>query len=375
MKQPQSLTTLSALAVLLQPGLAMAHSDHGFAESFLPSAFAEAPELVSCELSDGTTGECYEFTVNYLPEDLEFGPFCPVNTEDTGGLWHWDGDEAGLYRIDGAFLEMLKEQGFTFYDDDGNVYVTDIRTERPAQTNTCLEASFDTDVTMTLRIPAHPHLAEAPSDLGTVAKVGIAVDGVPIFADAPSVLDTGHMPALDVCGGHVDPGGWYHWHATATDIDTALDAEGVAADCTLTQDSAALFGYAFDGFPIFGSREADGTLPEDLDACGGHGDGSHEGYHYHAAENFPNLPVCLVGVTAVDNFTTTAAGGIGAVRAGGGEHTPPDLEAVAAELGVDPNRLMEALGGPGERPDFAAVAETLGVSEADLRDALPAPAP
>ena len=55
-----------------------------------------------------------------------------------------------------------------------------------------------------------PVKAEKITDLGTVAKVGLALDGVPIFADAPSILNTGHMPALDTCGGYVDPGGWYH---------------------------------------------------------------------------------------------------------------------------------------------------------------------
>ena len=66
-------------------------------------------------------------------------------------------------------------------------------------------------VQMTMLIPDAPVKAAKPTDLGTVAGVGVALDGVPVFADAPSVLQTGHLPALDTCAGHLDPGGWYHW--------------------------------------------------------------------------------------------------------------------------------------------------------------------
>jgi len=71
--------------------------------------------------------------------------------------------------------------------------------------NNCLPATADETVEMTVRIPLQPVMAETPTQLGTVAQVGLAIDAVPIFADAPSVLDTGHLPALDECGGHIDP--------------------------------------------------------------------------------------------------------------------------------------------------------------------------
>lgn len=95
-----------------------------------------------------------------------------------------------------------------------------------------------------------------------VSKVGVAPDGVPVFSDAPSIQQTGHMPALDTCGGHIDPGGWYHWHATSTDIETVFAQEGVVADCALEQNSAALFGYAFDGFAV--AAMALGVTPDAL---------------------------------------------------------------------------------------------------------------
>ena len=140
---------------------------------------------------------------------------------------------------------------------------------------------------------------------------------------------------------------------------------------------------------MFGSTEADGTAVSGLDACNGHiGDTlAGETYHYHATEDFPNLPACLVGVQAENNFSTTATAGIGAMRAGADGRNeaprpgngmpgqmPPGFEQAAATLGVTPEALMQALGDPrAGRLDLAAAAAKLGISEHDLKQVLPAP--
>ncbi len=383
----QVFSRLLLAATLAMPTLAAAHPD--LAE-FNPTAFAEPPVTVDCTLEDGTASSCYEIVVNYLPEGQEIGPFCPVTLDDAGGIWDWTGDLAGLYRIDRAFLEMLDNLGYRFYDDDGTVHVVVIATRQPDVDHACINVSADETVQITMRLPITPVMADAATPLGTVAKIGVALDGVPIFADAPSVQQTGHMPALDTCGGHIDPGGWYHWHATATDIETAFETENVIADCALTQDKSAMFGYAFDGFALYGSTDADGTVPTDLDQCNGHVGTTTEGgdiYHYHASASFPNLPACLVGVQAQDNFSTTATAGIGATRAaevgrnepprpgeGAPGQMPPGFDEAAATLGVTTDALMRALGDPqGGRPDLAAAANTLGVTENAPRAVLPPP--
>ncbi|MEM5542329.1 YHYH protein [Sulfitobacter sp. AS92] len=373
---------LAACAYLALAGLVLAHPD---TDAFVQSAFLQAPEIVDCTLEDGTETQCHQITVGYLPDGLETGPFCPATLDDAGGIWDWTGENSGLYRIDGNFLRMLDGLGYRFFDDDGNVYSVDNATERPTVDHACINVSVDESVEITMLLPVEPVMADAPTQLGTVGKVGVALDGVPIFSDAPEVQVTGHMPALDTCGGHIDPGGWYHWHATSTDMTTTFLAEGVDADCALEQDARAQFGYAFDGFALFGSLEADGLQPVGLDQCNGH-IGEDGAYHYHASADFPNLPPCLVGMQAQDNFTTTATAGVGAQRAGedGRNEAPrpegggpggmsPGFEEAAAELGVEPQALMEALGGPGQQPDLAAAAATLGVSEASLRAALPPP--
>lgn len=379
---------LAMATCLLLPAYALAHSDTAY---FTDTAFTEAPQIVDCTLEDGTQTQCHEIKVGYLPEGLEIGPFCPATLDDAGGIWEWSGENAGLYRIDRDYLTMMDQLGYTFYDEDGTVHVVDNATQQPTVDHACINVSADESVEITILLPVYPVMADEPTSLGTVAKVGVALDGVPIFADAPSIQATGHMPALDTCGGHIDPGGWYHWHATSTDVQTVFENEDVIADCTVTQDATAQFGYAFDGFAMFGSLEADGSTPEGLDQCGGHvgiTPSGEELYHYHASDEFPNLPSCLSGVQAVDNFTTTATAGVGAQNAGAGGRNepprptdggpagmmPPGFEDAAASLGVTAGTFMQAIEGAGGRDlDIAAAAHALGVTEDELRAVLPQP--
>jgi hypothetical protein len=389
MTLPHHLTGLTLGAAIMLASAASAEVDLTL---FGTDAMVSAPETVDCTLTTGAVAQCAKFVVKYQPDTLEIGPFCPATLDETGGIWDWDGENPGVYRLNRAFFEMLNGLGYTFYDEAGNIYITDPGGGTPpAQENTCLMATADETVEMTLLIPTTPVVADTPTDLGTVAKVGIGLDGVPIFADAPSVLETGHMPALDTCGGHIDPGGWYHWHGTATDMKTVFEGAGLDAECGLEQSADAQFGYAFDGYAMFGSTEADGTVPTDLDACGGHTGptAAHpEGeYHYHATAAFPNLPACLTGVQAEDNFSTTADNGIGSANGGGGPggpgpggggpggRMPPGFDQAAEALGVSPQVLMQAVNDAGGRNlDFAKAAAALGVTEEALRAALPPPA-
>jgi YHYH protein len=360
---------------------------------FGKDALVKDPVVVDCTLTTGEASKCAQLTVKHKPDNLQVGPFCPTTVNDTGGIWNWDGKEAGLYRVNGKFLRMLNSLGYKFYDAAGKVYISTSTATKPKFDNTCMSMKADTAVEMTILLPMTPKMADKPTDLGTIAKVGLALDGVPIFADAPSVLKTGHMPALDTCGGHIDPGGWYHWHATPTDINSVYDQKKVAAKCALQQSPSAQFAYAFDGYAMYGTTDMDGKVPTDLDACNGHiGTTARnpEGeYHYHATSDFPNLPKCLKGVQAKDNFSTTASTGLGSAGGGGGPGGPgggpdggpgpggkPNFANAAKKLGVTEQALEQAIqdaGGP--QADLADVAKTLKVSEDALKRALPARSP
>ncbi len=346
---------------------------------FSKDALVKPPIVVDCTLTNDEVSKCVRITVKYKPDNLQIGPFCPETLGEAGGIWNWDGENAKLYRINGDFLRMLNKLGYSFYGPDGKVRITTDLSSRPKFNNTCLAMVPQTAVEMTVLLPMTPKIAHKQTELGTVAKVGLALDGVPIFADAPSVLKTGHMPALDTCGGHIDPGGWYHWHATSTDINSLYEQKKVDAKCALQQSPSAQFAYAFDGYAMYGSADADGKVPTDLDACNGHVGPTKTNpqgeYHYHATANFPNLPACLKGVMAKDNFSTTSSAGIGSARGGGpggGHGEPPNFADAAKKLGVTENVLRQAIEDAGGREaDLAKVAKSLNVSEAALRAALP----
>lgn len=346
---------------------------------FDADALVDDPETVDCTLDTGETARCVKLVVRYKPGGLEIGPFCPRTPDDVGGIWNWDGEGAGLYRLDGDFFATLDALGLDFTDGQGNINISDPGAGAPEVDHACLEAGEDSDVEMTILLPLVPRMADAPTDLGTVAEVGLALDGVPIFADAPSVLETGHLPALDTCGGHIDPGGWYHWHATSTDLDTVYDDAQVDADCAQAQSTGARFGYAFDGFAMFGTTDPNGAVPADLDACGGHlapTDASPDGeYHYHSTSGFPNLPACLSGVQAQGKFATTASAGIGAANGGGQGGPggmPPGFAEAAAALGVSEEDLVQAVSDAGGRNlDIEKADAALGVTADELRAVLP----
>ncbi len=215
----------------------------------------------------------------------------------------WDGDEPGLYALDGEFWDLLTSQGYEFVDADGNITVTDPAEGAASSSttaNSCLEATADGSFHLQVLIPTSPEMLDTPTDLSTISQVGLALDGVTIFGDAPSVADRGGLPALDACGGHVDPSGYYHWHFGAESIQTNLDEAGADVACAVDQDVEALLGFAYDGYGLYGPEE-DGAVAADLDECSGHVSETTEfgeTYHYHLSYDSPNLPTCRVGATA-----------------------------------------------------------------------------
>lgn len=140
--------------------MAVAHPD---IEEFADTAFAEQPVTVECSLEDGTATTCYKITVNYLPEGLQIGPFCPTALSDKGGIWEWTGENAKLYRVDEAFLRMLDDRGYRVFDDDGTVHVVDAATEKPTVDHACINVSPDESVEITMLLPVTPMMADSPT--------------------------------------------------------------------------------------------------------------------------------------------------------------------------------------------------------------------
>lgn len=153
------------------------------------------------------------------------------------------------------------------------------------------------------------------------AALGVAVNGVPIYdytaggemteadlAHHQAQHDTLQTGQLDACGGHAGRGDDYHYHVKPTCMIAEMANAG----------DDAIIGWAFDGFPIYGDTNPDGTAIGEgvLDVCNGQMDGTF-GYRYHTSPEAPYIVQCLMGVvTDFDRLPRvrplTAVGGAGA---------------------------------------------------------------
>lgn len=141
---------------------------------------------------------------------------------------------------------------------------------------------------LALEIPAHPERAARPGCL-PMGMIGFTVSGV-AFYDA--LDDAGRDAAAheiqDDCDGHPQANSEYHYHD--------------ASPCIPGVESDAVVGWALDGYPILGLRNADGTWVTDaqLDACHGRAEpvvvgGRTYDYAYHLTREYPYTLGCFAG--------------------------------------------------------------------------------
>ena len=171
-------------------------------------------------------------------------------------------------------------------------------------------------------IPLEPVLDTTPQTRD--AALGVAVNGVPIFdytGGGEMTLeelhhhqaqhDTLQTNQLDVCGGHAGRGDDYHYHVKPKCMIAQMKNAG----------DAAILGWAFDGFPIYGDNNPDGTPIGKgvLDVCNGQPDKSF-GYRYHTSKGAPYIVQCLMGKVAdMRNLPRTAP----LANTAAGEGAPP----------------------------------------------------
>lgn len=128
------------------------------------------------------------------------------------------------------------------------------------------------------------------------AAVGVAVNGVPIYDYSsqgtldPSVydpkFDTKLTGELDLCNGHSGRGDDYHYHASPVCMIDAMKNKG----------PSAILGWGFDGYPIYGNTNPDGSpiAAGELDVCNAKPDPTF-GMRYHTSDTHPYIVQCLVG--------------------------------------------------------------------------------
>ena len=290
--------------------------------SFFDQDMLVSSDIVDCELQsesgNNVLTKCYELTFrNYHTSS---GPGCPESTSDLGGFGSYDGPTgAGFQLMESTLWDNMESDGYNIVKPNGNIRIqnpsgsANLRSTSTSNARTtayayCLDASISSTIQTTYLIPIDPDVVRRTDDTNYVASVeaiGVSLDGQKIAGEPPSVVaNSGNIPALDWCGGHPDPSEYYHWHFVSNSMNTLLDDLGInaAARCTdIAQDDNKMFGYAADGYPMYGETDND-VRPTDLDTCGGHYGTTPEYpegiYHYHALPNTAvNLPRCLVGLS------------------------------------------------------------------------------
>jgi hypothetical protein len=129
-------------------------------------------------------------------------------------------------------------------------------------------------------IPRKPTKAATPTRT-PMGPIGVAINGIPIYNQFNAEgEDAVKVEVFDSCCGHPDPGGRYHYHKFPVCVKSPFKRD--------ESGHSPLFGFAFDGFAIYGPEETKGKPPTDLDECNGHED-AIRGYHYHATKDEPYL--------------------------------------------------------------------------------------
>jgi phosphatidylethanolamine-binding protein (PEBP) family uncharacterized protein len=116
--------------------------------------------------------------------------------------------------------------------------------------------------------------------------IALASNGIPIFNPVnASGLVSADIGELDDFGGHSGRGDDYHYHVAPLHLESTSGNKPIA--------------FALDGFPVYGSKEPDGTTMEALDAHHGHewSDGS---YHYHGTTTYPFLVASMRGAVTTE---------------------------------------------------------------------------
>ena len=169
-------------------------------------------------------------------------------------------------------------------------------------------------------VPAPSYEAPIPLEPARAAQVttrdsalAVAVNGVPIYdytaggeitmdadgnAEYDSRLDTVLIGQLDNCGGHSGRGDDYHYHKEPNCM-----LEGMA-----NREANPIIGWAFDGYPLYGKTNPDGSAIAEgtLEPCHGQPDDVY-GYRYHTSNTQPYIIKCLRGVVDVDRLPRVSA--------------------------------------------------------------------
>ena len=137
-------------------------------------------------------------------------------------------------------------------------------------------------------IPLSPQHAAAPNCL-PMGMIGFTVTGVAIYSALDDAgRDAAAHEVQDLCDGHPQGRGQYHYHS--------------ASPCIPGIENNQVVGWALDGYPILGMHDAKGRrlTNADLDACHGRAEsvqvnGHQYDYAYRFTREYPYTLGCFTG--------------------------------------------------------------------------------
>lgn len=308
--------------LLLIGGYFLLNSNSCTSSTFKSSSFRNirSANKVACTLSDGSSIDCCQisFGSNTISNK---GPFCPVTATSpasNAGMGFYDGTTTpGLHEISLAFLNNMENDGSDIVLGANATRILDPNNTSSPSFTYCLEPAAKENLNLTFIIPLNPKEGTTSDSISSEELLGVSLDGLPFIGRPPTITgNNGNLAALDSCGGHHATSGYYHLHFIPESINgvhTANTGSGAnfgtnSLSCSnFTQNTSALTGFAKDGYPIYASKDSDGSTPTNLDSCNGHTTATMDFpdgvYHYHAkASSIPNLPSCLKGVSVTEVF-------------------------------------------------------------------------
>jgi len=140
-----------------------------------------------------------------------------------------------------------------------------------------------------------PTIAAEPGCL-PMGMIGVTTTGVALYSALDDAgRDAAAHEVQDLCDGHPQGRGQYHYHGPSP--------------CLPGVDADSLVGWALDGFPILGERDAAGAAlgDADLDACHGRAeevvvDGRSYPYAYRVTPEYPYTLGCFTGPVPAGTF-------------------------------------------------------------------------
>ncbi len=138
------------------------------------------------------------------------------------------------------------------------------------------------------QIPLKPRLADKPISGKTSlyrGAIALAINGVPIFNALNNRGEDSFLAGeLDEYGGHCGRGDDYHYHVAPLHLEKAAGKGNPIA-------------YALDGYALYGTTDANGNAPTDLDEFNGR---TEQGvYRYYSTKKYPYINGGMRGVVTV----------------------------------------------------------------------------